>query len=162
MDWTDRTATVSFGHDIEASWLIWEAAEALHDRDTMARVRPLVLGLAQATLTDGFNGRGGLSYERSFDGHLDRDGEWWGQAEGMIGFVNAWQMTGERGYLDAAAGLWEYLKAQYGAGGGGEWTWYGADAGRPPVGLAGPWKCPYHNGRAMIELDQRLKTVEAR
>jgi mannobiose 2-epimerase len=161
MDWTDRTAAVSFGHDIEASWLMWEAAEALGDRDMMARVRPLALGLVQATLKEGFNRRGGLSYERTFDGHVDRDGEWWGQAEGMVGFVNAWQMTGERGYLDAATGLWEYLKAQYRAGSGSEWTWYGADAGRPPVGLAGQWKCPYHNGRAMIELDHRLKTVEA-
>jgi len=160
MDWTDRTAAVSFGHDIEASWLIWEAAEALGDSD-MARVRPLVLNLAAATLKHGFNGRGGLSYERTFDGHVDRDGEWWGQAEGMIGFVNAWQMTGESGYLDAATGLWEYLKGQYRACSGGEWTWYGADAGRPPVGLAGQWKCPYHNGRAMIELDHRLKTAEA-
>jgi mannobiose 2-epimerase len=161
MDWTDRTAAVSYGHDIEASWLMWEAAGTLHDRDVTARVRPLVLGLAQAALKDGMNGRGGLAYERGFDGHFDPDGEWWGQAEGMIGFVNAWQITGERGYLDAAAGLWEYLKAQYKAGSGGEWTWYGADAGRPPVGLAGQWKCPYHNGRAMIELDRRLKTFEA-
>lgn len=161
MDWTDRTAAVSYGHDIEASWLMWEAAEALHDRDMMARVRPLVLGLAEATLKEGMNGRGGLSYERSFDGRLDRDGEWWGQAEGMIGFANAWQISGELCYLDAACGLWEYLKSRYRAAGGGEWTWYGADAGRPPVGLAGQWKCPYHNGRAMIELDHRLKAFKA-
>ena len=160
MDWTDRTGAVSYGHDIEASWLIWEAAEALHDRDMMARVRPQVLGLVNATLREGMNSRGGLSYERSFAGYLDRDGEWWGQAEGMIGFVNAWQMTGEPGYLDAAVGLWEYLKAQYKAGSGGEWTWYGADAARPPVSLAGQWKCPYHNGRAMIELDHRLKKTK--
>ena len=160
MDWTDRTRAVSYGHDIEASWLMWEAAEALRDSDIMARVHPLVLGLARATLKDGMNGRGGLAYERGFDGHFDPDGEWWGQAEGLVGFVNAWQMTEERGYLDAAAGLWDYLKAQYKAGSGGEWTWYGADAGRPPVGLAGPWKCPYHNGRAMIELDRRLKTFK--
>ncbi|MBW8735252.1 MAG: AGE family epimerase/isomerase, partial [Asticcacaulis sp.] len=161
MDWTDRTAAISYGHDIEASWLMWEAAEALNDRDMMARVRPLVLGLARATLNEGFNGRGGLSYERTSSGRLDRDGEWWGQAEGMIGFVNAWQMTGDAAYLDAALGLWDYLKAQYGAGSGDEWTWYGADAGRQPVGLAGQWKCPYHNGRAMIELDHRLKKLKA-
>ncbi len=161
MDWTDRTEAVSYGHDIEASWLMWEAAEALNDRDMTARVRPLVLGLADATLKEGFNDRGGLSYERTSNGHLDSDGEWWGQAEGMVGFVNACQMTGDTTYLDAAVGLWDYLKAQYGAGSGDEWTWYGADAGRPPVGLAGQWKCPYHNGRAMIELDHRLKKIKA-
>lgn len=160
MDWTDRTTTISFGHDIEASWLIWEAAEALNDRDMKARVRPLVLGLADMTLKDGFNGRGGLSYERGIDGKVDPDGEWWGQAEGMIGFVNAWQLTGNAAYLDAVVGLWDYLKGQYGAGSGSEWTWYGADAGRLAVGLAGQWKCPYHNGRAMIELDHRLKRVK--
>ncbi|ESQ91185.1 hypothetical protein ABAC460_06380 [Asticcacaulis sp. AC460] len=157
MDWEDHTQAVSYGHDIEAAWLMWEGAEVLGDKALLARIRTLTIGLSRATLDEGFNGRGGLSYERGFEGHLDPDGEWWGQAEGLVGFVNAWQMTGDEDFLDAAGRLWRYLKDQYGAASGGEWTWYGADAGRPPVYAAGMWKCPYHNGRAMIELDKRLK-----
>ncbi len=155
IDWTDRTQSVSFGHDIEASWLLWEAAEALDDPETTIRVRPLVLALARTTLEDGFNASGGLSYERGFDDHLDEDGEWWGQAEGLVGFVNAWRMTGEAAYLTAAERLWDHIKAQY-RDGDDEWTWYARSVNRPMY-KAGPWKCPYHNGRAMLELEKRLQ-----
>ncbi|EGF91564.1 mannose-6-phosphate isomerase [Asticcacaulis biprosthecium C19] len=157
MDWSNHSQAVSYGHDIEAAWLMWEGAEVLSDATLATRIRTLTIGLSRATLEEGFSAKGGLSYEKSFDGHLDPDGEWWGQAEGLVGFVNAWQMTGDEDFLDAAGRLWRYLKDQYGAARGSEWTWYSADAARPPVYAAGMWKCPYHNGRAMIELDRRLK-----
>jgi mannobiose 2-epimerase len=156
MDWTDRTASVSYGHDIEASWLIWEAAEALGDEALLTRARPVVLALAESA-REGLSAEGALAYETSHDGHLDRDGEWWGQAEALIGFVNAWQMTGDAGWLETADRVWAYTKAQYGAGGANEWTWYAANAGRDKIYKAGLWKCPYHNGRAMIELDRCLR-----
>ncbi len=159
MDWTDRTQAVSYGHDVEASWLMWEAALVLNEPDMTARVRPLVLSAAEAVLNEGRNSDGSIAYERSFSGHLDTAGEWWGQAEGMVGFVNAWQMTGDPAYLDAVEALWTHLKTQHGAGGRDEWTWYAGNAGRAPMVKAGQWKCPYHNGRAMIELDHRLKRV---
>ncbi|MDV6332220.1 AGE family epimerase/isomerase [Asticcacaulis sp. 201] len=156
MDWTDRTAGVSYGHDIEASWLIWEAAQALDDDALRDRCRPVVLALAGTTLHEGLSPEGGMNYEKRFDGHFDPDGEWWEQAEALVGFVNAWHMTGEPGWLDAADRVWAYTKAQYGAGGRREWSWYAAASGREKIYTAGMWKCPYHNGRAMIELDHRL------
>lgn len=156
LDWTDRTHAISYGHDIEASWLMWEAADVLGEPQVTARVRPLVVGLAEATLKRGVMADGGIAYERDFDGRLDPAGEWWGQAEAMIGFVNAWELTRNRAYLDATENLWRLLKTQFGAGSGNEWTWYARNAARPPQVMAGQWKCPYHNGRAMIELDERL------
>jgi mannobiose 2-epimerase len=159
MDWTDRTEATSYGHDVEASWLIWEAAVALNERDVLARVKPLTLDLARVALREGLNPDGGLSYEKRFSGSLDTAGEWWGQAEGLVGFVNAWQLSGEAAYLDAAESLWAYIRMQFGAGGRDEWTWYAANAGRELKYKAGMWKCPYHNGRAMIELDHRLRGV---
>ncbi len=156
MDWTDRTQTRSFGHDIEASWLIWEAAEVLGDAALRERVRPLVLALAASVRAEGINPIGGLVNERDASGHIDPHGEWWGQAEALIGFVNAWQIGGDGAYLDAMAAMWDTLKDRYGAGGDAEWTWYASGAPRPLMVKAGQWKCPYHNGRAMIELDRRL------
>lgn len=156
MDWTDRTHAVSYGHDIEASWLLWEAAETLDDPALIARARPHVPALARATLEQGVLDHGGIAYERGFDGRLDADGEWWGQAEGLVGFVNAFQMTGEKAYADAALRLWARIKSDYGAAQGREWTWYAHDAKRPPQALLSLWKCPYHNGRAMLELVKRL------
>ena len=161
-DWTDRTQAFSYGHDIEAAWLVWEAAVVLGDKEMSARVRPLSLDLARATLADGLNEDGGLSYERGFDGHLDAAGEWWGQAEGLVGFVNAWQMSGDTACLEAVSSIWAHLKNQFGAGGRDEWTWYAANAGRPRQYKAGTWKCPYHNGRAMIELDHRLRHAKVK
>ncbi|MBW8880229.1 MAG: AGE family epimerase/isomerase [Asticcacaulis sp.] len=157
MDWADHTAAISYGHDIEASWLMWEAAEVLNEPDLLRRVKPLTLELAREVLRDGLNGDGGVAYERRHDGHLDGDGEWWGQAEGLVGFVNAWQLSGDGRFLDATARLWDHMKDQYGAGGRDEWTWYAGNAGRPAMYKAGMWKCPYHSGRAMIEIDHRLK-----
>ncbi|MGN6422271.1 MAG: AGE family epimerase/isomerase [Asticcacaulis sp.] len=156
MDWTDRTEAISYGHDIEASWLLWEAVETLDDPALIARARPHVLALARATLEQGVLDHGGIAYERGFDGRLDADGEWWGQAEGLVGFVNAFQMTSEKAYADAALRLWARIKSGYGAAQGREWTWYARDAKRPPQALLSLWKCPYHNGRAMLELVKRL------
>jgi mannobiose 2-epimerase len=156
MDWNDLSRSVSCGHDIEASWLIWEAAEVLGDEDLLLRARPIVLALAETARREGLKG-GALSYEKGFDGHLDPDGEWWGQAEALVGFINAWRMTGDADWLEAAEKVWAYTKAQYGAGGDSEWTWYAALAPREKIYKAGQWKCPYHNGRAMIELDRLLR-----
>lgn len=156
MDWTDRTHSVSFGHDIEASWLIWEAVQALDDATLQARARPVVLGLAAATLSKGVLPSGGLAYEQELVGARDEDGEWWGQAEGLIGFVNAWEISGDEAYLSAAGRLWAHIARKHAGDPDGEWTWYAADSPRPRQALAGPWKCPYHNGRAMLELDRRL------
>ncbi len=158
MDWNDLTQTMSFGHDIEASWILWEAAESLGDDDRLARLRPIVLGLARATLEDSLNRDGGVAYEQDFSGHRDDNGEWWGQAEAMVGFVNAWQLSGDDAYLAAAHRVWAYCRDQFGAGGDDEWTWYARAAGKPAQVKAGQWKCPYHNGRAMIELSRRLET----
>lgn len=161
-NWHDLTRSVSYGHDIEASWLIWEAAEALGDKVLLERARPVVLALAETTRREGVSEAGALAYEKGFDGHLDPDGEWWEQAEALVGFVNAGQMTGENGWLEAAETVWAYSRAQYGAAGETEWTWYAASAQRAKLDKAGPnkagmWKCPYHNGRAMIELHRRLR-----
>lgn len=158
LDWTDRTHAISYGHDIEASWLIWEAAAVLGDDALLARSRPSVLSLARTTLNEGMTTSGALSHDRSADGQVDPAGEWWGQAEALVGFVNAWQMTADPVWIDAAERVWDYTKVHYGAGGATEWSWYAAASGHDKIYKAGMWKCPYHNGRAMIELIHRLTT----
>jgi mannobiose 2-epimerase len=156
MGWHDLTRSVSYGHDIEASWLIWEAAEALGDEALLTRARPVVLALAETARREGLSPDGAMRYEKGHDGHLDADGEWWEQAEALVGFANAAQMTGDAGWLGSAQIVWAYTKAQYDASGASEWTWYATSAARGKIYKAGMWKCPYHNGRAMIELDRRL------
>ena len=161
MDWTNRSDAVSYGHDIEASWLIHEAVEALRDADLMARALPVVLGLARSAISEGVLPNGGLAYERSSNGHLDVDGEWWGQAEALVGFLNAFELTGDPVFEEAVKRLWSRVTSAFGAAQGKEWTWYAADSGRAPQALMSMWKCPYHTGRAMIELDKRLHSLSS-
>jgi len=155
-DGTPRPGPVSFGHDAEAAWLLWQAATVLDDKALLNRARQRTLFLTQSTLAHR-NSDGGIPFART-DGKHDEAGEWWGQAEALIAFANAWQMTGDPRWLEAVARLWTCLKAQFGAGSGNEWSWYAAGSSRTGPYMAGLWKCPYHTGRAMLELERRLGT----
>ena len=137
--WQTRPGPVSHGHDAEAGWLIWQAAMTLGDAALLAHTRPLTLSLVKLTLAN-----------------RNLIEEWWGHAEALIAFVNAWQMTGDVRWLDAADELWTCAKAQFGARSGGNWSWYAAGSGKTGPYQAGMWKCPYHTGRAMLELERRL------
>ncbi len=155
-DWTPWPALVSYGHDAEASWLVWEAARAHGDVGLLAQAHRVTLTLAEQARLASATGTGGIPFCQTADGIVDPAGEWWGQAEGLVAFVNAWRLSGDRHYLHAAERLWAHVSAHHGAGQGREWSWYAANSGKASPYLAGAWKCPYHTGRAMIELDRRL------
>jgi mannobiose 2-epimerase len=163
-DWTAESDHVSFGHDIEGSWLLVEAAEVVGDPALSARVRAVALTMAERTLLAGRDRDGSLFYEA--DGHgrmIDADKHWWPQAEALVGFYNAYEMTGERRYREAAVAVWDFIETRVADRVHGEWhAKLGAD-GQPrrpeqdaDVCLAGPWKCPYHNSRACFEMMARL------
>ena len=154
-DWMPWPATVSYGHDAEAGWLIWEAARVHGGADMVEQSARISLGLAERTRL-AVRTFGRIPFSRDADGVVDRDGEWWGQAEGLVALVSAWQLSGDRDYLHAAEQLWAYVNSHHGAGSGTEWSWYATGSAKPSPCLAGAWKCPYHTGRAMIELDRRL------
>ncbi len=158
-DWRDLCADESYGHDIEASWLLWEAAEALGDGDRRAAAKDYALTLARSTLEKAVGADGGIAYERHADGRgLIRDRHWWPQAEALVGFYNAFEISGDPRYSDAAAAAWEFIKENHIDRKHGEWTWLSAkDAPKRGPYKAGFWKGPYHNGRAMMEMIRRLK-----
>ena len=155
MDWQDHSAAHSYGHDIESSWLIWEAALRLKDQALIDQARPVVLALAQSALGEGLNAKGAMSYEQPFGQARDDDGEWWGQAEALVGFINAYQMSHDKAYLNAAQRLWQHIEAEFKTK-DKEWSWYAISASKSSPYIMGMWKCPYHNGRAMLELMRRL------
>ncbi|MDC7675577.1 AGE family epimerase/isomerase [Asticcacaulis machinosus] len=160
-DWTDLSHHVSFGHDIEASWLLFEAADVLGDDGRLLRVKDAAVRLAELVSCDGISRDGGIYYEAAKDGSsLDMVGEWWGQAEGLVGFLNAFELTGEDRYLGHALAAWRFVATHHKPKGLGEWTWYPAGGGRRDPYLAGAWKCPYHNGRAMMEALHRLDRMK--
>ncbi|MCG8441312.1 MAG: AGE family epimerase/isomerase, partial [Caulobacterales bacterium] len=163
MDWRDLRAEESYGHDIEASWLLYEAAEVLGDPERLARARSLAISLARSALEKAVGPDGGVVYERHDDGRgLDGHRHWWPQAEALVGFYNAYQLTGDARFEDAAARVWAVIKAHQIARPSGEWLWLStADAPARGPYKAGRWKGPYHNGRAMMEMIRRLERAPA-
>jgi mannobiose 2-epimerase len=160
-DWMPRSSAVSYGHDIEASWLLLDAIDVLRDDALRARVQPLCLNLADAVLTEGLDAVGGVFNEVRPDGSVDTDKEWWPQAEAIVGFLNAYQKTGRSAFLDAAVETWAFTRRHILDRERGEWHRRVARDGsiRPDHEKVGPWKCPYHNARACLEVMARVETL---
>jgi mannobiose 2-epimerase len=155
--WNRRSEAVSFGHDIEASWLVQEAAEAVRDKAVLAAVIRESLQMAQAA-AEGLDTDGGMWEGRTGEAWI-REKHWWPQAEAMVGFLNAWQHTGQESFFNRAFEAWNFIKKHLRSP-GGEWWWGIREDGSvmPGEDKAGLWKCPYHNGRACIEVARRLRT----
>lgn len=160
-NWWLKSHTVSFGHDIECSWLLHEAAEVLGDEELLEEVTEASLQMAEVTVQKGLDGAGALMNEAEPDGHLDTDRHWWHQAEAMVGFFNAYQLTGKEQWIQHALNTWAFIQRYLKDSASGEWHWRVDDEGRVcrEEDLAGPWKAPYHNGRACMELIRRIEEV---
>lgn len=155
--WAVRSDIISYGHDIEASWLLLEAAEVLGDQAFIRQVKELSIKIAIASM-EGLNPDGSMNYELD-GGYLVRERHWWVQAEAMVGFLNAWQLTGEELFYQKFGAVWEYIKEYIIDGEKGEWFWGRTAEGEVMQGedKVGFWKCPYHNSRACIEVIRRLQ-----
>ena len=158
MDWTRGAGHLeSYGHDIECSWLMHEAALVLGDVDVLAKVEPIVREVAKAS-EKGLRPDGSMIHEANLDtGHVDDDLHWWVQAENVVGWYNLYQHFGDEQALERAFLCWNYIKTQIIDWDNGEWHW-----SRHPDGSlntvddkAGFWKCPYHNSRMCLEIIER-------
>ncbi len=158
-DWNCPYQIVSYGHDIEASWLIHEAALVLGDAEVLERIETLVPKIAAAA-TEGFTAEGGMIYEKdNATGHTDADRHWWVQAEAVVGYFNLWEHFGYQEGLENALECWEFTKKHIIDKENGEWFWSLLADGsiNRRDDKAGFWKCPYHNGRMCMEIVERVK-----
>ena len=160
MDWTRGAGQLeSYGHDIECSWLLHEAALVLGDEEVLNKVEPIVQLVAVAS-EKGLRPDGSMIHEANLDtGRVDDDLHWWVQAENVVGWYNLYQHFGDKDALDKAIRCWQYIKDQIIDYEHGEWHW-----SRHPDGSlntvddkAGFWKCPYHNSRMCLEIIERTK-----
>jgi mannobiose 2-epimerase len=158
--WQPLSDEVSFGHDIEGSWLLLEAAEVLGDRTLLARTGEAALQMASSTLKLGVNGDGGVCASGLSSGVTDRSKVWWTQAEAMVGFLAAYELSGDPRFLDASLAVWCFVQEHIVDRQFGDWFWAVDESGRPSDrGKAGPWKAAYHNGRACMEIMQRVERL---
>ena len=163
MDWTRGAGRLeSYGHDIECSWLMHEAALVLGDQQVLEKVEPIVQMVAKAS-EKGLNPDGSMIHEANLTAKtVDDDLHWWVQAEAVVGFYNIYQHFGDASALDKALRCWQYTKEQLIDYEHGEWYWSRHRDGslNSVDDKAGFWKCPYHNGRMCLEIIERVLAKE--
>ena len=158
-DWNSKYDIISYGHDIEASWLIHEAALELGDSQLLAEVEPIIRQIASAA-AEGLASNGGMMYEKDVkEKHTDTDLHWWVQAETVVGYLNIYQHFADEDSLQKALNCWDFIKKHLIDHTHGEWLWSVHQDGTPNHvdDKAGFWKCPYHNGRMCMEIMERFK-----
>lgn len=155
--WNTKSTIISYGHDIEASWLIDEAALVLDDQNLIDSVQKICIEVALAAC-EGLQPDGSLVYELD-KGHLETDRHWWVQSEAVVGFMNAYKLTGNQEWLNKSLKAWQYISENLIDRAGGEWFWSISEEGIPNRNgdKAGFWKCPYHNSRMCLEMMERTE-----
>jgi mannobiose 2-epimerase len=157
--WNVRSDTYTFGHDIEGTWLLCEAAGLLDDEALLKSVQSTALRMAEVTLNEGVASDGALYYEGESGKIIDSGKECWPQAEAAIGFLNAFQISGDKKYPAAARRVWNFIEQNLVDRVHGEWFWRINPDGQPDAKLpkVSEWKGPYHATRACLEIMHRLK-----
>jgi mannobiose 2-epimerase len=160
-DWQVRSDRVSYGHDIEAAWLLNDAAAAVGDPSLSERVARVTARLAEITLAEGIDGDGGVYNEGGPAGLTNANKEWWPQAEAVVGFIDAYQHTGNDTYLATALRSWDFIDQHLIDRQRGEWLRGVTRDGRvlDQELKISFWKCPYHNGRTGLEATARLRAI---
>lgn len=161
----------SFGHDIEASWLLMEAAEILGDEEILMKMKAISIQMLDTVDRVGIDKDGGLFLESTrFGSHVRTNKHWWPQAETLVALMNAYQLTSDTKYWEKLKLSWNFIDRCIIDHENGEWFTKVNRLGIPfleePVNdpspyyrndwKIDPWKCPYHNGRAMMELIIRI------
>lgn len=157
-DWNVVSGKLSYGHDIEGAWLLQEAAEKIDNPEILSNVKETVIKMTDAALL-GIDPLGGLYADYIPDMGNETEREWWTMAEGIVGCVNAYELSHDNKYLDAAFGFWSFLKKYQIDYEYGEW-FYRLDENAEPIfsyDKVGQWKCPYHNSRMCLEIMRRVK-----
>jgi mannobiose 2-epimerase len=124
----------------------------------LAQVQKVAAQMAWTVLLEGLDKDGGLFYEGRDGRIVNPNKEWWPQAEAVVGFYNAWQLTGDNAFREAAVRCWRFIQERVVDHKHGEWFWCirpdgTPDPSQPKVSF---WKGPYHNGRCCLEIIRRI------
>uniref|UniRef100_UPI0032179E61 AGE family epimerase/isomerase n=1 Tax=uncultured Draconibacterium sp. TaxID=1573823 RepID=UPI0032179E61 len=165
-------AICSFGHDIEASWLLWEAAEILGNKRIIESMKPLSVKMLDTVDRVGVDKDGGLFLESTrYGSHIRTNKHWWPQAETLVAFMNGFELTSNKKYWEKLKLSWNFIDKYVIDHENGEWFTKVNRLGVPYLTependpspyyrndwKIDPWKCPYHNGRAMMDLMKRIE-----
>lgn len=154
----NRTSDIdSYGHDIESSWLLYEAATLLNDKDLTEKVKKVSISIANAA-SEGYQADGSMLTEKNTStGHIRLQRSWWEQAETVVGYLNAYELTHDWTYMGKSLKCWDYIKKNFIDSKNGSWFSYISETGVPSGDKGGFWICPYHNGRMCMEVMERIR-----
>jgi mannobiose 2-epimerase len=94
LNWEILSNEISYGHDIEGTWLLNEAAQVYGDESLINKIKEITIKMSDKVLENGIDFDGSIFYEfNKSKNHLNTDKHWWAQAEGMVGFLNSYQIT---------------------------------------------------------------------
>ena len=160
-NWNRTSSFDSYGHDIESSWLLVEAAGLLKDTALIARVKKTSIKIANAA-SEGLQPDGSLIYEKDLStGRKNTERSWWAQAETIVGYLNAYEITGNEKYLDKSINCWNYTKNHLVDNKSGGWFSSVSESGITGRGdKGGFWVCPYHSGRMCMEVIERFTALK--
>jgi mannobiose 2-epimerase len=156
--WEEKPDVISYGHDIEAAWLLLQCAEVINHKEWIEKYKMYAVKIADAA-AEGLDVDGGLWYEYE-PSHkaLTKEKHWWPQAEAMVGFYNAYQISDNEKYLQYSINSWQFINQHILDTESGEWFWgvKGDHTIMQTEDKVGLWKCPYHNSRACLEIIKRI------
>jgi mannobiose 2-epimerase len=160
-EWRVRSESYTFGHDIEGTWLLCEAAEVLGDAALLKRIQGVVLPMVEVVLKEGIADDGALYYEGKSGKIIDPGKECWPQAEAVIGFLNAFQISGDKKYLQTSLRAYDFIENNLVDRVHGEWFWRINEEGKvdPKLPKVSEWKGPYHGTRMCLETLHRLQSL---
>ncbi|MFW9905444.1 MAG: AGE family epimerase/isomerase [Candidatus Thorarchaeota archaeon] len=156
INWNSLVNLQSFGHDIEATWLINKALDitGLENQNLIEIIKKVSKNIQKVSLIDN------SILNESFNGKIDTDRIWWVQTEAIVGFLNFYQLTGDKSFLKDATNIWRFIKNFIiDNDENGEWNMRVSKEFNkyPEDDIVGPWKCPYHNSRMCLEIIERNK-----
>ena len=158
-DWKSMSTEISYGHNIEAAWLLCYAAHILGDPTMVNKTDEMLFAVVKTFTSEAIDMDFGIWNTKDAKDHvIDKDKHWWPQAEAMVGLSYAWIKTKDISYINISRQIWEFTKTNIIDAKNGEWFFRVNANGDPYTSedKVGPWKCPYHNGRALIEIISML------
>ncbi|MGB5820651.1 MAG: AGE family epimerase/isomerase [Saonia sp.] len=164
-DWKTLSTEISYGHDIEAAWLLVHAAQTTGDVPLILQTEKLLISVVETFASEALDTDFGVWNSKDHTTlEMDKDKHWWPQAEAMVGLVYAWKITKNRSYFNICLQVWDFIETHIIDHENGEWFFRVNPEGIPSTveNKIGPWKCPYHNGRALMEILSILDNSQVR
>jgi mannobiose 2-epimerase len=159
-DWKSLSTEASFGHDIEAAWLLVNAARELGDKGLISATESKAIVITDTFMEEALdNDYGVFNHKDMKTMKVDTDKHWWPQAEAVVGLLYVWQITSDIKYFNIALKIWTFIGETILDKVNGEWFFRVNKEGVPYTNenKVGPWKCPYHNSRTCLQIIALLK-----